>query len=59
MELEISLGGEDRSGECPGDEDDQLRAEANFIDLLDNEAWADLAVKNPTDRLRRQQREVA
>ena len=57
--MKISLGGKDCAGECPGDQDDQLRAEADFVDLLHHEAWADLPVKNPTDRLGREQREVA
>ena len=59
VELEISLRGEDRAGERAGDEHDELGAEADFVDLLDDEARTDLSVENAAHRFGGEQTEVA
>ena len=59
VELEEGLRGEHRTGEGAGDEDNELRAVADFVDLLNDQTHADLSVKNPAQGFRGEEGEIA
>ena len=59
VELKIGLGGEDRPRESPCDHDDDLRAQTNLDDLLEEQAPPNPMGEGRADRFHRQHHHVA